>query len=725
MPSDCTYTFDPDDYDETSLTASWDCPHDAVDDSDHCQFHMEASQRAAAGISDRAVVEEFTRLVKEGDPDNRRFIGATLPEISLSYVEIESANQHPIDLRHATISGGLVATDTWFEEQLDLRHSRLDSLTLAECLFEHGIQCAGATITGETDLFETVVMNDDTDFSGVTFAGPVRFDEVDLQKDVSFADAVFEESATFLGAEFYGRSNDINDNTTFAGAVFEGDAGFEHANFDYVAFENVTFTGETSFEKATVTGDCLFTESVFEGGANFNEVRFQHDTSFAGVSFGDAVTFRGVEFEGGAAVLADDISFEGVTFAGTVTFRQGLLGYANFTGAEFDDEADFERATFNDDTIFEDAVFHGLADFDEVVFDGDANFAGVTFHHLAVFRGSEFNGGTDYLGDDAIFEGAVFADDADFRDADFTSASFLDIALEGDVDFTDSEFTDALHLRASSFGDDTYFDFTDAVISDGDIMQPASGWIRFDMTKATLGTVTLQAADPGDERKLLDYFRICDTDFDGFDFADNLQYLDRNNWNLHTFNSSDTDRDFAVEMEPQVIEQTYLKAKNSASAESNIKAAGEFRVKRQQFARQKFFGIARNSATATGARFRNLLRGIENMFLGISCGYGLRLYRITGVFIMFPLLAGILLAFFGGTFATDVGQVSLGDLGTTEGLQTLGTNIYFSYITFLTIGYGDFAPTGTGARFTAGALVYMNVILAGLFLYALIKRSEI
>jgi hypothetical protein len=52
-------------------------------------------------------------------------------------------------------------------------------------------------------------------------------------------------------------------------------------------------------------------------------------------------------------------------------------------------------------------------------------------------------------------------------------------------------------------------------------------------------------------------------------------------------------------------------------------------------------------------------------------------------------------------------------------------NIYFSYITFLTIGYGGIGPEGIAARFTAAGLVYMNVILAGLFLYALIKRSEV
>lgn len=726
MTTQCAYTFDPADHEETSVTEVWECPHDAAGASEYCQFHMDSDQRNAAGISDVDVVDDFTRILKEDDPEKRVFLGAALPELSLAYVDIEGADQNPIDLRHTTIADGVVATHGRFEERLDLRHSTLGELTFDDCTFEDGVLCAGATITGGTDLFDTVVMGDDTDFSGVRFTGQVCVDEADFRKDVSFEGATFEHGASFLGTEFYGRSNDLGDNTTFAGAVFEDDVTFEHATFEHTSFEDVTFMGDVSFEKATVTGGCLFIGSTFEGTADFDEVLFQDDTSFADATFAGPATFRGVEFEGGIAVLGDDATFEGASFGEEVTFRKGRFGYANFTETAFEGDADFERTRFTDDAVFKEAVFGGTADFDEVVFEGDADFTNVIFRRRTVFRGGEFRGGTNYLKDDAVFEKAVFADDADFCSVLFMSASFIDAAFEGSVDFTDSEFADSLHLRASSFGEETYFNFTEAKIADGTITQPESGWIRFDMTKATLGTVTLRAVNPGDERELLDYFRICDTTFEGFDFEAHLGYLDRNDWKLHTFDAGNHDYEFAEEMTPEIIEKTYLEAKNSASAESNIRAAGEFRVKRQQFARQKFYSIAADSGETVGTRFRNLLRGSENLFLGISCGYGLRLYRITGVFIIFPLLAGFLFAFGGEPFATSTDQLSsLGELTTADGLHTLMINIYFSYITFLTIGYGGIGPTGIAARFTAAALVYMNVILAGLFLYALIKRSEV
>jgi hypothetical protein len=245
------------------------------------------------------------------------------------------------------------------------------------------------------------------------------------------------------------------------------------------------------------------------------------------------------------------------------------------------------------------------------------------------------------------------------------------------------------------------------------------------MTEATIGTVELSAENPADERELLDYVRFCDTTFNEFNFAAHTGYLDRNDWNLHSFDGGTRPYDFAVEMTPDVVEKTYLKAKNSASNQSNVKAAGEFRVKRQQQARRKFFEIATDTGESLLTRGRNGLRGIENLFLGLSCGYGLRLYGITAVFILFPLLAGVLFAIGGPQFETGAGQIAMVDLTTLEGLETLGINMYFSYITFLTIGYGNIGPIGLGARFTSAVLVYMNVILAGLFLYALIKRSEI
>lgn len=313
----------------------------------------------------------------------------------------------------------------------------------------------------------------------------------------------------------------------------------------------------------------------------------------------------------------------------------------------------------------------------------------------------------------------------------FASANFAHTAFGGVTDFTRAEFTDDFEFIAEATDGDTFVNFTDAILKEGRITQPAEQWARYDFTQASLGDVELAAARPGGEREILDYFRFCVTEFnefDGyeFDFSAHTYYFDRNNWNLHEFDNAETDREYALELTPQNIETTYLKAKQAASAGGYIKAAGEFRVQRQRHARRKHAAIARDTATDARVRLTSASRAAENFFLDATCGYGMRIGRILVVFLLVPLFPALLFAFGGPQFQTGADQISsLTELTTTAGQATVFENIYFSYITFLTIGYGDIGPLGPLARVLAGLEVYLSVILGGLVLYALIKRSEL
>ena len=721
----CSYEFDPETHESTSVEHRWSCPHEHHPTSDYCPFHMAPADREAAGLSAADLTASLVRKIKDDTESTRAFIGAHLPVLDLDYVDIETNDQHPVDLRHTTIPGGISVLHGRFEEQLDLRHSTVGGFMADNCDFENGVLCTGTRFTDTVDCFEATVTGDDTEFTGATFTQETVFDEVVFDNDVSFTDAEFEAEASFEGTQFYGRSNETGDNTTFSGATFEGRVSFLYATFEYIEFRDVRFDGAAVFEQVDASGTVVFSGSEFAAAADFDEVTFAEDVLFDDTRFVEGATFRGVECRGGTAVLEDDASFADAVFGDRVTFERGRFGYSNFSGAEFTGAAVFERSEFTDDVTFENVRFGGVADFDEVLFNGDSLFTNAVFSGAAMFRGAVFNGGTNHLEDDAVFRQATFVDTVDFSEVVCTAADFTDAAFKGSADFTDAAFTDSLRLKAKSFGDDTYLDFTEATIVEGRIVQPEDGWVRFDLTRSTVGDVELSAEEPTDERELLDYVRFCDTTFEGFTFSEHTDYLDRNNWNLHSFDDGSCPYEFAIEMTPDVIEKTYLKAKNSASAQSNVKAAGEFRVKRQQHARRKFFDIAADSSETLLTRGRNALRGIENLFLGISCGYGLRLYRITTVFILFPLFAGLLFAVGGSPFETGAGQITVTELATVDGIQTLGLNLYFAYITFLTIGYGNIGPIGPVARLLSAFLVYMNVILAGLFLYALIKRSEI
>ncbi|ELY79325.1 ion channel [Natrinema pallidum] len=52
-------------------------------------------------------------------------------------------------------------------------------------------------------------------------------------------------------------------------------------------------------------------------------------------------------------------------------------------------------------------------------------------------------------------------------------------------------------------------------------------------------------------------------------------------------------------------------------------------------------------------------------------------------------------------------------------------NLYFSYSSYTTIGYGNIGPMGPLVRFLAGSEAYLSTILAALLVYALVNRSEL
>ena len=117
----------------------------------------------------------------------------------------------------------------------------------------------------------------------------------------------------------------------------------------------------------------------------------------------------------------------------------GVMAYANFSGATFSGgaafieatftgDAEFSRATFSGGAAFIEAIFTGIAEFDEATFSGGvgvsrATFSEATFSRAAVFMGATFSGDAAFEG--ATFSGAALFDSATFRGAAlFGSATF-------------------------------------------------------------------------------------------------------------------------------------------------------------------------------------------------------------------------------------------------------------------------------------------------------------
>ena len=687
-------------------------------------------ERADGDVDPEDVEAALVAVMNRGDREQKTFEGRTFPELDLDYQDVGVGNNHPVTFRDCSFEDGISVEHADVMVPLVFENCEIAGMEIEDAHFEYDVEVVDSTVTEGVHAEESR-FDRDCEFRDTTFEAETRLEEIACGDDTSFAGTTFEAPVSFTGGTFSGKSNEMDDNTSFVDTTFGASADFERVRLRACDFSGASFRGPVEFEDARLDGETWFREATFADEARFAETTFTEDATFEGAAFEAPVTFQGAEFHGGARTLEDDVRFVDATFAAEADFSKAEVRYANFGGTVFEGDVHFAETWFQADADFVGTTFRGVADFDEVRFVEDADFSEATFAADANFRGAEFRGHANQLEDNASFDSATFEADADFSDAEFTSANFMRVEFAGTIDFTDSIFSDRIDAMVLATDDDPYVDFTDATVHGGIITQPSDGWVRYDLTRASIGDIDLQSDRQGDSEQLLDYFRFCNTvfdEFDGdeFDFSAHTGYLDRNDWVLHVFDDP-TDRTYAVEMTPEVVETTYLNAKKSASASGDMKAAGEFRVKRQQYARKKHLSIAGDAASGFGTRFRNGVRAAENAFLGITCGHGMRIFRIFAVFAIVPLLFAPIYAFGGPPFALEgVSQPeSITAALTTPGGQAQFFEILsFSYITFLTIGYGFNGPQGWAARVLAPFEVYLSIILGGLVLYALIKRSE-
>jgi uncharacterized protein YjbI with pentapeptide repeats len=128
-----------------------------------------------------------------------------------------------------------------------------------------------------------------------------------------------------------------------------------------------------------------------------NKIKKENKKTFKG-----KVGFVGIAFKGAA-------DFWGVTFE----------GFTGFNEATFEENAYFNKVTFDRYISFSGAIFNGYTDFSSAIFKGYAGFWGAIFKKNNSFRETTFKGGADF--EEAIFEdgagfgGAIFKDDANFK----------------------------------------------------------------------------------------------------------------------------------------------------------------------------------------------------------------------------------------------------------------------------------------------------------------------
>jgi hypothetical protein len=111
---------------------------------------------------------------------------------------------------------------------------------------------------------------------------------------------------------------------------------------------------------------------------------------------------------------------------------------------------------------------------------------------------------------------------------------------------------------------------------------------------------------------------------------------------------------------------------------------------------------------------------ITSKIVDLFCGYGEAPLRIVGISIALIFVCAFLYAFTGLNYQGDILTFSQ-DASLTENIQLFFSCLYYSVVTFTTLGYGDFTPVGI-SRAIAAFEAFTGSFTIALFVVVFVKK---
>ena len=112
---------------------------------------------------------------------------------------------------------------------------------------------------------------------------------------------------------------------------------------------------------------------------------------------------------------------------------------------------------------------------------------------------------------------------------------------------------------------------------------------------------------------------------------------------------------------------------------------------------------------------------IVSKFVDIFCGYGERPINVISFSIMLIMFCAVLFFLFGVQSSNGVIQLSL-DNSLSENLSNFFSTVYFSVVTFTTLGYGDIQPIGI-SRLVATIEAFVGSFALALYVVVFVKKT--
>ncbi len=214
------------------------------------------------------------------------------------------------------------------------------------------------------------------------------------------------------------------------------DQYFHEIEFSEVAdFTGSIFQIGNVFEKAIFHRDAIFNNAIFKAKSDFPNVTFEDKASFDETIFGEAVGFH--------SNFQDSVSFEGAIFQ-----CYALFGHPNDPYFK-----EIPRLKFESSLSFENAEFKDAASFDNLDFSGNVSFKSTKFYYWTEFEGLVFN-------DQVSFENAHFLRCTDSRDKRRNLVRLQEVNFSEKVSFLNCKFECKVHFQKVVFDNISEFKFT-------------------------------------------------------------------------------------------------------------------------------------------------------------------------------------------------------------------------------------------------------------------------
>lgn len=427
-----------------------------------------------------------------------------------------------------------------------------------------------------------------------------------------------------------------------------------------------------------------------DGNYDFKKFIFVGDNDFE--KYFNGIILKRIDFE--EATFEGNASFYGIEFSQDayagfvgVTFKK----IANFCRATFGVLTDFYNATFDDDVIFGKTTFRGNSDFSRVTFNGETEFSNSVFFGEVDFCEAAFNEGV-------FFSMNTFISKLSFYQAKICPGKKLSIervnGLSGRKIIFENSYLENVCLTIDSFND-----------------------ILIDFNNAFLRNTRIQ-------RSQIENHILQDRE-KKFSKAKKVYLLLKNNF--HSIGQYE-DESWAFKKEKDMERLSYSYNSFTKSIESKEEKSKE---KVSKGKRSKFISFLNWFKTKKFGKW------LWSCFCNIFYGYGEKpqnvIFSAIAIIILFSVFFSLL-----GINSPEIIEMkspavqeilnSNSEIISKGNLINKTTNyyidcLYFSAITFTTLGYGDFRPLEGLGRILAGSEAFIGAFMMALFVYTFARRT--